>query len=48
MVSRGGSFRGAVPSSGGSIATKLFEINWLLLTLVAVVGVVGLSACWGR
>lgn len=41
MVSRGGSFRGAVPASGGSLATKLFEINWLLPTLVAVVGIVG-------
>jgi rod shape determining protein RodA len=41
MISRGGSFRGALPSSGGSITTKLFEINWLLPTLVAVVGAVG-------
>ena len=43
MVTRGGGFRGAVPASGGSVATKLFEINWLLPTLVAVLGLVGVT-----
>lgn len=43
MVSRGGSFQGSVPSAGGSVATKLFEINWLLPTLVAVLGLVGVT-----
>ena len=43
MVARGGSFRGAVPASGGSLTTKLFEINWLLPTLVAVLGLVGVT-----
>ncbi len=43
MVARGGSFRGAVPASGGSLTTKLFEINWLLPTLVGVLGLVGVT-----
>lgn len=43
MVARGGSFRGAVPAAGGSLATKLFEINWLLPTLVGVLGLVGVT-----
>lgn len=41
MVSRGISFEGAVPSTNRSLVGKLFEINWLLPTLVAVVGLVG-------
>ncbi len=43
MVARSGSFRGAVPASGGSLTTKLFEINWLLPTLVGVLGLVGVT-----
>jgi len=43
MDSRGASFRGTVPASGGSIASKLLEINWLLPTLVAVLGIVGVA-----
>lgn len=43
MVARGGSFRGAVPASGGSLTSKLFEINWLLPTLVAVLGLIGVT-----
>lgn len=43
MKSRGSSFRGAVPASGGSLTSKLFEINWLLPTLVGVLGLVGVT-----
>ena len=43
MVSRGGSFHGATPVSGGSLTGKLFEINWLLPTLVGVLGLVGVT-----
>lgn len=43
MLARGGSFRGAASSSSGSLTTKLFEINWLLPTLVAVLGMVGVT-----
>lgn len=43
MVMRSGSFRGAVPASGGSLTTKLFEINWVLPTLVGVLGLVGVT-----
>jgi rod shape determining protein RodA len=43
MVSPSGSFRGAVPASGGTLTTKLFEINWLLPTLVGALGFVGVA-----
>jgi len=35
------SILGATPSAGGSVRGKLFEVNWLLPTLVVVVGLVG-------
>lgn len=37
------SFRGTSSGSGGSIAAKLYEVNWLLLTLVGLVGLVGVT-----
>jgi len=43
MIARSGGFRGAVPASGGSLTTKLFEINWFLPTLVGVLGLVGVT-----
>ena len=43
MVTRSGSFRGAAQASGGSLTSKLFEINWLLPTLVGVLGLVGVT-----
>ncbi len=43
MVARGGSFQGAVSASGGSLTGKLYEINWLLPTLVGVLGLVGVT-----
>ena len=41
MVTRGFNLGGSGPLSGGAIKTKLFEVNWLLPTLVGVVGLVG-------
>ena len=41
MLSSHSSFQGSRAISGGSLKGKLFEINWLLPTLVAVVGLVG-------
>ncbi len=41
MAHQGQSFRSARSTSGGSLTTKLYEINWLLLTLVCLVGLVG-------
>lgn len=43
MVAQSGGFRGTTPASGGSLATKLFEINWLLPTLVGALGLVGVA-----
>jgi len=43
MVAQSRGFRGAAPATGGSLATKLFEINWLLPTLVGVLGLVGVT-----
>ncbi len=37
------SFRGAQSISSGSLTSKLFEVNWLLLTLVCTVGLVGVA-----
>lgn len=36
-------FSGSGFGAGGSIKTKLFEVNWLLLTLVGLVGLVGVA-----
>lgn len=41
MLSSRSSFQGSRAISGSSLKGKLFEINWLLPTLVAVVGLVG-------
>jgi len=41
MVSRGFNLGRSGPLPGGAIKGKLFEINWLLPTLVGVVGLVG-------
>lgn len=41
MISRGNSFKGSTSSPIGLLRGKLFEINWLLPTLVGVVGLVG-------
>jgi len=41
MVTRGFNLGSSGPLSGGAIKTKLFEVNWLLPTLVGVVGLVG-------
>lgn len=41
MAHQGQSFRGSNSTTGGSLTAKLYEINWLLLTLVCLVGLVG-------
>lgn len=41
MAARSGSFYNVESASNGSLTGKLFEINWLLPTLVAVLGLVG-------
>jgi len=41
MVKRGGSFRGSRSATDRSLVGKLYEINWLLPTLVGVLGLVG-------
>lgn len=41
MVTRGFNLRRSGPIPGGALNRKLFEINWLLPTLVGVVGLVG-------
>ena len=41
MVTRGFNVRRSGPIPGGAIKSKLFELNWLLPTLVGVVGLVG-------
>lgn len=43
MVMRGLTVERSVPQAGGSIKSKMFEINWLLPTLVLVVGLVGVT-----
>lgn len=41
MVSTTSSFQGSEAIAGGSLKSKLFEVNWLLPTLVGLVGLVG-------
>lgn len=41
MRARGQVFQGKRSTPGGLLTSKLFEINWLLLTLVGLVGLVG-------
>lgn len=41
MVTRGFNVRRSGPLPGGEVKGKLFELNWLLPTLVGVVGLVG-------
>jgi rod shape determining protein RodA len=41
MRARGQAFQGKRSTAGGLLTSKLFEINWLLLTLVGLVGLVG-------
>ena len=41
MRARGQAFQGKRSTPGGLLTSKLFEINWLLLTLVGLVGLVG-------
>jgi len=43
VVARGGSFRSSLPFRGGSLVSKLYEINWLLPTLAGVLGVIGVA-----
>ncbi len=43
MAFQSPSFRGSRSTSGGSLTTKLFEVNWLLMTLVGLVGLVGVA-----
>jgi len=43
MATRGFNVRRSGPLPGGAIRSKLFEINWLLPTLVGVVGLVGVT-----
>lgn len=41
MVDSLSNFRNSGPASTGSLTSKLFEINWLLPTLVVMLGLVG-------
>ena len=43
MFTRGSPFRSARLPRGGALKTKLYEINWLLPTLVTVLGLVGVT-----
>ena len=43
MLTRARVVSSAMPSRGGGLVLKLYEINWLLPTLAAVLGLVGVS-----
>lgn len=43
MLTRARVVSSAMPSRGGGLVSKLYEINWLLPTLAAVLGLVGVS-----